>query len=160
MKYKLGYIALILAAISFTLVPLSFTGCKQLDTAGPYGSGQVAAGTNTITATNAAAYIADSKILYEADAAITGGYDTLQAFVAWESNNSIYLWSVSHDIKHTADTIRLNAEPWLRRVVLARDAFAASATDANHTTLQNALAVVTTALANAQTIQTANPNIK
>lgn len=84
-------------------------------------------------------------LLYQADNAITTGYNAMHEFVKWEYENRATLerWP---EIKQAANVIRANGKAWLYSAIACRDTYVASPNDTTRDQLRKALAVINTAL--------------
>lgn len=89
-------------------------------------------------------YHGDS-VLYHAELSTRTSYDLLHVFVQWELDNRAALakWP---EITKAADHIRLNAKQWFATANNLHDAYAADPSQDNRDKLQTALAVLQTAL--------------
>jgi hypothetical protein len=86
------------------------------------------------------------KVLFEADRAIDGAYETLHAFVTWEYENRAAL-SAYPEIGEAAKEVRLHAREWIDDAMALRDAYATNPTGVNRTKLQRAISVLRKGLA-------------
>jgi hypothetical protein len=117
------------AVLCFALV-LGAGGCVHLDKGTP---------------DKPSPYAGDSA-LFDADQAITTGYDMLHVFVSWEFKNRAQLASVP-EIRKAADHVRAHAEEWIDSASKLRDAYAASPTPENRSALADGLRVLRQAIA-------------
>lgn len=108
-----------------TVLVIAPTGCGTLDQNGPYQA---------------------NKVLYDADLAISSGYDLMQTFVLWEYQNRK---SVPLEVTKAADNVRKNARSWILTAIALRDSYKVNPSDANKEALQQAISTITTALAEA-----------
>lgn len=136
---KLLNLLLLVALLAFS------SGCGTLSETGTYGSGQLLTPAGLVPSPAAKT---DSEILYDADLAITTGYDLLHTFVIWEFENREAL-APFPAIKKAADDVRVHAKQWVGSAVLIRDAFAANPTPENRNALQTSLGVLRTAIGQA-----------
>jgi len=97
-------------------------------------------------------------VLYRAHEATTSGADLLRDFVRWELKYRDELASVPQ-ARQLADTIRENAKGWTKSAILLADAYEASPTEANRSSLQAAVDSLSSAINSALEIMKANaPN--
>jgi len=78
------------------------------------------------------------KFLYDADLAITTGYEVMHRFVKWEYENRAVL-KETPEIKKAADRVRAGAPEWIASAIKLRDAYKANPTEENRTAFQKAL---------------------
>lgn len=90
-----------------------------------------------------------NKVLYDADQVIATSYDILHTFVVWEYQNRKLI--NNPQVTAAADNIRVNAPRWFASAIALRDTYKANATSANATALQTALALLHTAVSEANT---------
>jgi len=118
-------IPLLFAVLSAALF---LSGCagsnRQLDPAGVY---------------------AGDKILYTADATITGAYETLDTFVAWEHKHRAGL-SKWPEVRSAADYVRTNAKTWIDNAITVRELYKNFPTPENRKSLEGALVILRAAL--------------
>ena len=115
---------LIVLSVSFTL--LAPTGCGTLAPEGAYKS---------------------DKALYVTDQLIVSAYATFNEFVLWEFQNRAAL--NNQDVTKAADKVRVNARRWIDTAINLRDVYSADPTPDNRRSLQTAIAVLRTAMAEA-----------
>lgn len=106
------------------------------------------AGCGTFKLAPAGAYT--DSVTYGADLSITTSYDVLHAFVKWEHDNAAAL-AGTPEIHAAANNIRKNAKQWIGSAIALRDAYAASPTAGNKSSLQTGLEVLSAAVAQATT---------
>lgn len=96
---------------------------------------------------------AGDQVLFDADQAITTGYDLLHVFVTWEFKNRAQLASIP-EIRKAADRVRAHAAEWIDSASALRDAYAASPTPENRSALADGLRVLRQAIAETTTYLT------
>lgn len=121
---------ILIAAVAFA-VALPQTGCttKKLDPAGVYQS---------------------DKALYDADKTITDAYDVMHTFVLFEYQNREAL-ATKPDVRKAADSIRLNAQKWIKSAIALRDKYANAPNPENRSALLDAVRVLREAVNQAST---------
>ena len=99
------------------------------------------------TLTPGGAYSND-ELLYQADRNILRAYDSLHSFVLWEfgSREALSRWP---EIRTVADTVRRGAKDWIGALISARDAFNIDRSPTNKITLEGALKMIQSAIADA-----------
>lgn len=103
-------------------------------------------GCGTTTLQSGGAYT--DKTLYTADQTITTSYTVFDTFLKWELTNRAALASVP-EVTKFADSIRVNAQKWFSTAEALRDTYAANPTGTNANNLNAAVALISTALAQA-----------
>lgn len=88
------------------------------------------------------------KTLYDADMAITTGYDVLHNFVTWEYQNRAALQTFPA-ITQAADNVRANARTWISSAIALREAYAANPIKDNADKLQAAIDIIRSAMTEA-----------
>lgn len=88
------------------------------------------------------------KTLYDADLAITTGYDVLHSFVTWEYQNRGALKTFP-DITKVADNVRANARTWISSAIALREAYAANPIKDNADKLQASIDIIRAAMTEA-----------
>lgn len=88
------------------------------------------------------------KTLYDADLAITTGYDVLHSFVTWEYQNRGALKTFP-DITKAADNVRANARTWISSAIALREAYAANPIKDNADKLQASIDIIRAAMTEA-----------
>lgn len=88
------------------------------------------------------------KTLYDADVAITTGYDVLHNFVTWEYQNRGALKTFP-DITKAADNVRANARTWISSAIALREAYAANPIKDNADKLQASIDIIRAAMTEA-----------
>jgi hypothetical protein len=91
------------------------------------------------------------KVLVNAERTSATAYDVFVAFAEWEQANRDLLWQQSPEIKHLADRLRTNGQTWLKTTRTVTEAYRLNRTEENRAVLQTWLAVLTTAIAEANT---------
>jgi hypothetical protein len=102
-----------------------------------------------VVVTNLAA-VADALVLFEADKLVGTSYNAMKDFSDWEAENRAALWSVSHEVKHTADEVRKHGKDWISSLIVTRDAYHDNPTLATRSSLQTSMAVIAAALGEAR----------
>ncbi|MGO8675111.1 MAG: hypothetical protein ACLQVX_04480 [Limisphaerales bacterium] len=106
---------------------LMLAGCGTLDPAGVYQGNQA---------------------LYQTDVALASSYEVLHGFVQWEYDNRAAL-SSTPEIKAAADRVRSGAPQWFASALALRDAWQTNPSSTNQTSLEQSLAVIQQATAQA-----------
>lgn len=150
---RIGYLLVTLAVASLTF----FGGCKtkQLEKGGAYAPGSWS--TNTDGSTTFTATGAEDPVLYKIDAAYDLAYTFMDTAFNAERNNRAYLWSISHDIKHTLDDIRPKAADANQRFLKARRIYLLNPTPAGLSDLETVLSEIQN-LSSAATAVIPKPN--
>lgn len=133
MKHTKRILVGVFFAALFTVLAC-LTACKttalKLESGGKY----------TYSVTNAAdgkvVEIKDSA-LWSADQTFDIAYNAVDVVFATEEKNEAFFWSISHDIKHTVDDVRVVATKVVKDYAAARTAYEANRTQANLTSLQS-----------------------
>jgi hypothetical protein len=131
----LGMMAGTLIAGGAVGASLMLAGCGTLDPAGVYQGNQA---------------------LYQTDVALASSYEVLHGFVQWEYDNRAAL-SSTPEIKAAADRVRTGAPQWFASALALRDAWQTNPSSTNQTSLEQSLAVIQQATAQAISCMATNP---
>ena len=93
-------------------------------------------------------FIRATRPLYQTDVALASSYEVLHGFVRWEYDNRAAL-SSTPEIKAAADRRSPGAPQWFASALALRDAWQTNPSSTNQTSLEQSLAVIQQATAQA-----------
>lgn len=123
--------SLVVLSVALVAAAPTFTGCATNNR--PLAEGGVYQGDNT---------------LYNADKTISEAYDVMHKFVTFEYQNREAL-AATPDVRKHADTVRLNAQQWIKSAIALRDVYAQQPTAENRDKLSNAIKILREAITQA-----------
>jgi hypothetical protein len=86
--------------------------------------------------------------LYRAESTIVSSYELMDNFLLWEYENRASMASMP-EVKEAADVIRANGEEWIDTAIALVEAYKLNPTKENQINLNQAVAVIQTALTEA-----------
>ncbi len=119
-------------------------GCSttRLETGGVY--------TQSVTNADGTVTVSADAALYATDATFKMAVSALDTAFKFERDNRAALWSISHDIKHTMDTVRPQAADAVKRYAAARAVYIQTPiASRNLTSVSGIASEITTLLATA-----------
>lgn len=94
--------------------------------------------------------------LYRAENSIVQSYALMDTFLKWEYDNRASL-SSTPEIKAAADHIRENGQQWISTAIALTETYKANPTKENQLELNQAIAIIQTALSEAAKYMSVNP---
>lgn len=91
-----------------------------------------------------------SKVVYDADVSIETAYKVIDGFLMFETQNHLVLSSAHPEITNIANNIRQGAPKWFASAEALRDTYEANPTTDNLSKLNAGLALLTTAITQAE----------